>query len=286
MSEIVYLNGEFMPLDQARIPVLDRGFIFGDGVYEVIPAYSRHPFRLPEHLARLQRSLDAIRLANPMTEAEWARLIHDLIVRHAGNDQSIYLQVTRGVAKRDHAFPRESQPTVFMMSSPLVTPAQDLVENGVPCISAIDYRWLKCDVKSVSLLGNCLLRQSAADVGATEVVLFRDGHLTEASASNVFVIKNGRLLSPPKNHLILPGITYDVVLELAAACAIPIELRGIPEAEARSADELWVTSSTKEVLAVVTLDGRPVGSGRPGPVFKVLHRAFQEFKRKVMRAAA
>ncbi|HKA46038.1 MAG TPA: D-amino acid aminotransferase [Burkholderiales bacterium] len=286
MSEIVYLNGEFMPLDQARIPVLDRGFIFGDGVYEVIPAYSRHPFRLPEHLARLQRSLDAIRLANPMTEAEWARLIHDLIARHAGNDQSIYLQVTRGVAKRDHAFPREAQPTVFMMSSPLVTPAQDLVENGVPCISAIDYRWLKCDVKSVSLLGNCLLRQSAADVGATEVVLFRDGQLTEASASNVFVINNGRLLSPPKNHLILPGITYDVVLELAAACAIPIELRGIPEAEARSADEMWVTSSTKEVLAVVTLDGRPVGSGRPGPVFKVLHRAFQEFKRKVMRAAA
>jgi len=286
MSEIVYLNGEFMPLDQARIPVLDRGFIFGDGVYEVIPVYSRHPFRLPEHLARLQRSLDAIRLANPMTEAEWARLIHDLIARHAGNDQSIYLQVTRGVAKRDHAFPREAQPTVFMMSSPLVTPAQDLVENGVPCISAIDYRWLKCDVKSVSLLGNCLLRQSAADVGATEVVLFRDGQLTEASASNVFVINNGRLLSPPKNHLILPGITYDVVLELAAACAIPIELRGIPEAEARSADEMWVTSSTKEVLAVVTLDGRPVGSGRPGPVFKVLHRAFQEFKRKVMRAAA
>ncbi len=286
MTETVYLNGEFMPLDQARVPVLDRGFIFGDGVYEVIPVYSRRPFRLPEHLARLQRSLDAIRLANPMTGADWARLIHDLVARHAGEDQSVYLQVTRGVAARDHAFPKESRQTVFMMSSPLVTPARDLVENGVPCITAVDYRWLKCDVKSVSLLGNCLLRQSAAEAGAAEVVLFRDGHLTEASASNVFAIRNGRLLSPPKNHLILPGITYDVVLELAAACAIPVELRAVPEEEVRSADELWVTSSTKEVLAVVALDGKPVGSGKPGPVFKAVHRAFQEFKRKVMRAAA
>jgi D-alanine transaminase len=286
MLETVYLNGEFMPLEQARIPVLDRGFIFGDGVYEVIPVYSRHPFRLPEHLARLQHSLDAIRLANPMTDAEWTRLINDLLARHAGEDQSIYLQVTRGVAKRDHAFPTESKPTVFMMSSPLVTPAQDLVDSGVPCITAVDYRWLKCDVKSVSLLGNCLLRQSAAEAGATEVVLFRDGHLTEASASNVFVVRNGKLLSPPKSHLILPGITYDVVLELAAACSVPIELRAIPEREVRSADELWVTSSTKEVLAVVALDGKPVGSGKPGPVFKTVHRAFQEFKRKIMRAAA
>jgi D-alanine transaminase len=286
MTDTVYLNGEFMPLDQARIPVLDRGFIFGDGVYEVIPAYSRHPFRLPEHLARLQRSLDSIRLDNPMTPAEWGRLIRDLVARHAGEDQSIYLQVTRGVAKRDHAFPKGTRPTVFMMSSPLVTPAKDLVDNGVPCITGVDYRWLKCDVKSVSLLGNCLLRQAAADAGAAEIVLFRDGHLTEASASNVFVVRGGRLLSPPKNNLILPGITYDVVLELAAAAGVPIELRAISEQEVRSADELWVTSSTKEVLAVVTLDGKPVGSGKPGAVFRKIHQAFQEFKRTVMRQAA
>ena len=286
MTDTVYLNGEFMPLDQARIPVLDRGFIFGDGVYEVIPVYSRHPFRLPEHLARLQRSLDSIRLDNPMTGAEWGRLIRDLIARHAGEDQSIYLQVTRGVAKRDHAFPKEIRPTVFMMSSPLVTPAKDMVDNGVQCITGVDYRWLKCDVKSVSLLGNCLLRQAAADTGAAEIVLFRDGHLTEASASNVFVVKGGKLLSPPKNNLILPGITYDVVLELAAAAGIPIELRKISEQEVRSADELWVTSSTKEVLAVVALDGKPVGSGRPGAVFRKVHHAFQEFKRTVMRQAA
>ncbi len=286
MSETAYLNGEFLPLDQARVSVLDRGFIFGDGVYEVIPVYSRRPFRLPEHLQRLQRSLDAVRLGNPMTDAEWTRLIHDLVARHAGEDQSVYLQVTRGVAKRDHAFPKEGKPTVFMMSSPLVTPARELVDTGVPCITATDFRWLKCDVKSVSLLANCLLRQSAADADAAEVVLFRDGCLTEASASNVFVVRKGKLLAPPKNHLILPGITYDVVLELAAASGITVELRAIPEHEVRSADELWVTSSSKEVLAVTLLDGKPVGNGKPGPVFRTVYQAFQEFKRKVMRQAA
>src|SRR5574341_6324 len=265
MSDIAYINGEFLPLDQARVSVLDRGFIFGDGVYEVIPVYSRRPFRLPEHLRRLQRSLDAIRLGNPMADAEWTRLIQDLVARHAGEDQSVYLQVTRGAAKRDHAFPKEVKPTVFMMSGPLVTPAREQVEKGVPCITATDYRWLRCDVKSVSLLANCLLRQLAADAGAAEVILFRDGCLTEASSSNVFVARNGKLLAPPKDHLILPGITYDVVLELAAAKGIAIELRAIPEQEVRGADEVWVTSSSKEVLAVATLDGRPVGSGRPGP---------------------
>ena len=221
-----------------------------------------------------------------MTDAEWTRLIHELVARHAGEDQSIYLQVTRGVAKRDHAFPKDAKPTVFMMSNPLVTPTKEQVDKGVPCISATDYRWLKCDVKSVSLLANCLLRQLAADAGAVEVVLFHDGCLTEASASNVFVVRSGRLLAPPKDRLILPGITYDVVLELAAAQGIAVELRAIPEQEVRSADELWVTSSSKEVLAVATLDGRPVGAGRPGPMFRTVHRAFQEFKRKVMRAAA
>ena len=286
MSETAYLNGQFLPLADARIPVLDRGFIFGDGVYEVIPVYSRRPFRLPEHLRRLQHSLDAIRLGNPMADAEWTRLIHELVARHSGEDQSVYLQVTRGVAKRDHAFPKEGKPTVFMMSSPLSTPPREQIEQGVPCITATDFRWLKCDVKSVSLLGNCLLRQLAADAGAVEVVLFRDDFLTEASASNVFVVRGGKLLAPPKNHLILPGITYDVVLELAAAKGIPIELRAIAEQEVRSADELWVTSSSKEVLAITALDGKPVGNGRPGPLFRTVHQAFQEFKRKVMRQAA
>jgi D-alanine transaminase len=286
MSDIAYLNGEFLPLDQAKVSVLDRGFIFGDGVYEVIPVYNRRAFRLAEHLRRLQHSLDAVRLANPMTDTEWTRLIGELIQRSAGDDQSVYLQVTRGVARRDHAFPKDARPTVFMMSGPLSTPPAEQIENGVSCITATDFRWLKCDVKSVSLLGNCLLRQAAAEAGAVEVVLFRDGYLTEASASNVFVVRDGKLLAPPKNHLILPGITYDVVLELAGSIGLPIELREITEAEVWRADELWVTSSTKEVLAVTRLDGKPVGRGRPGEVFKVIHQAYQEFKRKVMRQAA
>lgn len=286
MSEIVYLNGKFVALEQAVVPVLDRGFIFGDGVYEVIPVYSRHAFRLPEHLRRLQHSLDGIRLANPMNDADWTRLILEIIARNEGDDQSVYLQVTRGVAKRDHAFPKNVTPTVFVMSSPLVPPARDLVESGVPAITATDFRWLKCDVKSISLLGNCLLRQVAADAGATEVVMFRDGYLTEASASNVFVVKEGILLAPPKNHLVLPGITYDVVIELAQAGGVRHEIREVAEQEVRSAEELWITSSTKEVLAVTLLDGKPVGDGKPGPVFRTVHKLYQDFKRKVMRQAA
>jgi D-alanine transaminase len=286
MSEIVYLNGEFMRLEEARVPVLDRGFIFGDGVYEVIPVYSKHPFRLQEHLARFKRSHDAIRLAYPMSDAEWTRLVNDLVGRNAGDDQSIYIQVTRGVAKRDHAFPKDTKPTIFAMSNPLVTPARETVESGVHAITTIDYRWLKCDVKSTSLLGNCLLRQAAADAGALEVVMFRDGFLTEGSSSNVFVVKNGVLLAPPKNNLVLPGITYDVVLELAQAHGLPHEVRPVSEAEVRDADEIWVTSSTKEVLAVTTLDERAVGGGTPGPVFNRMHQLYQEFKRTVMRQAA
>ena len=215
MSDTVYLNGAFMPLEDARIPVLDRGFIFGDGVYEVVPAYSRTPFRMAEHLHRLQHSLDGIRLANPLSDAKWTQLMNELVARNAasaGDDQSIYLQVTRGVAKRDHAFPKDMKQTVFMMASPLTTPPQAQINHGVGAITASDFRWLKCDVKSVSLLGNCLLRQMAVDAGAVETILFRDGKLTEASASNVFVVKDGVLLAPPKNHLVLPGITYDVVL--------------------------------------------------------------------------
>lgn len=282
----VYLNGSFMPLEEARLPVLDRGFIFGDGVYEVIPVYSRHPFRLKEHLRRLQNSLDGIRLANPRSDGEWAKLIQDIIERNEPEDQGVYLQVTRGVAKRDHAFPKGVPPTVFLMSNPLVTPPPEQVANGVAAITASDFRWLRCDIKSVALLANCLLRQLAADAGAMETILIRDGFLTEASVSNVFLVRDGILMAPPKNHLMLPGITYDVVLELAAAHRIPHQVREITELELRAADELMLTSSTKEVLAVTTVDGRPVGKGQPGPVFRELHRLYQEFKRNVMRQPA
>jgi D-alanine transaminase len=286
MTDIVYLNGKFMPIEEAYVPVLDRGFIFGDGVYEVVPVYSKHPFRLAEHLKRLQYSLDKVRIPNPHSDAGWTQLVTDLIQRNAGDDQSVYLQVTRGVAKRDHAFPKGVTPTVFMMSNPLVTPAPALVESGVACISAEDYRWLNCDIKSVSLLGNCLLRQLSADVGATETILFRDGRLTEASASNVFIVKNGVLLTPPKDNFVLPGITYDVVLEIARAREFEVEVRAVTEAEVRSADEIWVTSSTKEVLAVTSLDGKTVGDGHPGPLFRRMHSLYQQFKQDHMRKAA
>lgn len=281
---MVFLNGKFIPIEEAKVPVLDRGFIFGDGVYELVPVYSRVPFRLDEHLARLERSLELVRIRNPYTRAEWRDIILQLVAKQPFEDQGVYFQVTRGVAKRDHAFPKDAAPTVFVMSNPLVTPATELVEHGAAAVSAADDRWLHCDIKSISLIGNCLLRQVSADAGATETILFRDGKLTEASASNVFVVKRGVILSPPKSNLILPGITYDVIFELAQAAALPFEYRDVSRDEVLSADELWVTSSSKEVLAVVTLDGKPVGEGRPGPVFRRMHALYQDFKQRVMRA--
>jgi len=283
---MVFLNGRFLPLEQATVPVLDRGFIFGDGVYELIPVYSRAPFRMDEHLARLERSLAAVRIANPYAREKWRSVILELVAQQPWEDQGVYLQVTRGVAKRDHAFPAGVEPTVFAMSNPLVNPPQDVVDKGVAAVSAPDNRWLRCDIKSISLIGNVLLRQASADAGAAETILFRDGILTEASASNVFVAKNGLLLSPPKSNLILPGITYDVVVEIAQQLGLPLEFRDIREAEVRAADELWVTSSSKEILAVVELDGKPVGDGKPGALFQRAWQGYQEFKRRVMRKEA
>ena len=281
---MIYLNGEFMPIEQARISVLDRGFIFGDGVYEVIPSYSRRPFRLPEHLARLQASLDAIRIANPHDEARWSELVARIIAGNPWEDQNVYLQITRGVAKRDHAFPKGLTPTVFLMASELVPPSPELVRAGAKAIVLPDFRWLRCDIKSTSLLGNCLLRTLATEQDCAEAILVRDGELTEASASNVFVVKNGTVLAPPKSHLILPGITYDVVLEILRANAIPHEIRPVKEGELRSADEVWVTSSSREVLAITTLDGKPVGPGRPGPIGLKVYALYQQYKAQVMRA--
>jgi len=283
---MIFLNGAFMPLAEAKIPVLDRGFLFGDGAYEVIPVYSRRPFRLDDHLQRLQNTLDGMRLPNPHSAAEWARLITEVIARNAPQDQSIYLQVTRGAdVKRDHAFPKNVAPTVFIMSSPLTTPPQAQRESGIAAVSAADNRWLRCDLKTTALLSNVLLRQLAVDAGAVETILLRDGWLTEGAASNIFVVRDGVLLAPPKNHLMLPGITYDVVLELAASHQLPHEVRQISEAEVRTADELWMTSSTKEVLPITTLDGTAVGTGRPGPAAARMHEWYQAFKMNVMRRA-
>lgn len=283
MPQIVYLNGEFLPIEEARVPVLDRGFIFGDGVYEVIPVYSRHPFRLQEHLRRLQQSLDGIRIANPYPLDTWARLVVDLIARNAPEDQSVYLHVTRGVAPRDHAFPKQATPTVFMMSNPLLTPPRQQIEQGIALVSAQDNRWDRCDIKAIALLPNVLLRQQAVDAGAIESVLFRDGILTEGAASNIFAVEQGVILAPPKDHHMLPGITYDLILELAAADGIPVETGKFSEARIRAADELWMTSSTKEVLAIISLDCQPVGDGRPGPLFHRMYRLYQDYKNRVMR---
>jgi len=280
----VYLNGQFMPLAEAKVPVLDRGFVFGDGVYELVPVYSRKPFRLDEHLRRLQGSLDGIRLANPHGMAVWRELIVRLIELQDFADQSVYIQITRGVAPRDHAFPMGVAPTVFMFAQPLLTASAEQKAAGVCAVSAVDNRWQRCDIKAISLLANILLRQQAVDMDCAETVLLRDGFLTEGAASNIFVVKQGVLLAPPPSHLMLTGITYHVVLELADAHGIPTELRAISEAELRAADELWMTSSTKEIMPIVTLDGIPVGAGEPGPLARQMDALYQTFKQQVMRA--
>jgi D-alanine transaminase len=285
MSQIVYLNGQFLPIEQAHVSVLDRGFIFGDGVYEVIPVYSHRAFRLREHLRRLEHSLAGLRLVNPYSPDEWEKLLRELITRNASEDQSLYLQITRGVAPRDHAFPENTAPTVFMMSNPLTTPSSEQCEKGVAAISATDIRWDRCDIKSTALLANVLLRQLAVDAGAAETVLFCDGILTEGSASNIFAVEKGVILAPPKDNHMLPGITYDVVLELAAAHDIPVNIGYFDEARIRAADELWITSSTKEILAITTLDGKPIADAKPGLMFRRIYGWYQDYKNHVMRQA-
>ena len=275
---IVHLNGEFMPIGEARVPVLDRGFIFGDGVYEVVPVYDRKPFRWTQHHARLVRSLGELRIDNPHDAAGWRALVDELVSRHPWNDQFVYLQVTRGVAKRDHAFPKGITPTVFGMSSPLPNVPAAQLEHGVAAISLPDQRWLRCDIKSVSLLGNVLARQSAVDAGAVECVMFRDGFLTEGSSSNIWMVKAGRVIAPPRDNRILEGIRYGLMQELCEAQHLPFEIRPVAQAEVQAADELMLSSATKEVLAISSLDGRAVGSGAPGPVFRQLHAAYQQAK--------
>ncbi|HRE13051.1 MAG TPA: aminotransferase class IV [Usitatibacteraceae bacterium] len=280
-SPIAHFNGRLVPLDDIRISPLDRGFLFGDGVYEVVPAYGGKLLRAREHFARLQRSMDEIALANPMTIDGWVDAVNALLAHHPG-DQAVYIQVTRGVPpKRDHVIPQGLAPTVFMMASPMTNPSKEMVDKGVACVSASDFRWHKCHIKSVSLLGNVLARQISADAGATETVLFRDGYLTEAAASNVFVVKGGTVYAAPQDNHILLGITYELLAELARSGELKFEVRPVAETLVRAADEIWLSSSTKEVLAVTTLDGKPVGAGVPGPVFKRMHALFQAYKAKL-----
>ncbi|HEX6733688.1 MAG TPA: D-amino acid aminotransferase [Azonexus sp.] len=285
VADPVYLNGRYLPLAEAGVSPLDRGFLYGDGVYEVIPVYSRQPFRLDEHLQRLAATLAGIRLADPLPRDDWQALVRRLVAAAPWDDQSIYLQVTRGADdKRDHAFPPAAvPPTVFAFASPLVTTPAEVRARGVGAITVPDLRWARCDLKVISLLANVLARQQAVDEGCAEALLLRDGYLKEGAASNIFVVKDGVLLAPPKTQLMLPGITYDVILELAAAHKLPLAVREIAEAELRTADEVWMTSSTKEVLAITTLDGQPVGAGMPGPLGERMWQWYQDFKNTVMR---
>lgn len=275
-DSIVYLNGDYVPLRDARISVLDRGFIFGDGIYEVVPAYRGKPFRMDAHVARLLRSLDAIGLDTGWSRADWERLILDMLAREGrGRDVMLYLQVTRGVAKRDHPFPAGVSPTVFCMVAPF-TRVDGAREAGLRTISLEDLRWHRCDIKSVSLLGNVLAKQAAIEAGVDDVIQFRDGILSEASAANIWVVRGGVLMAPLRDHHILEGVRYGLLEELAGACGIPFQSRPISRDEVASADELMLTSATKEVLPILNHDGKPVGTGQPGPVYRALRAAYDE----------
>ena len=286
-DNLCFLNGEFLPLSQAKVSVLDRGFIFGDGIYEVAPVYGRRLFRFDEHMARLQRGLDKIRIGNPATRDEWLQrcrtLVAALAVRTGAEDQVVYIQVTRGVAPRDHVMPEGITPTVFMMTNPLKGVGAELRHHGVACITARDFRWERGDIKSTSLLGNVLARQMSADHGAAETIMFRDGWLTEAASSNVWIVHEGALLGPPKSEHVLEGIRVELLRELCEEVGIAYNLRPIAEADVLAADEVLLSSATKEVLAVTKIDGEGVGHGalrgKPGPVYARLYEAYQQAKR-------
>ena len=279
-----YLNGEYTDLPNAKISVMDRGFIFGDGIYEVLPVYGGTLFRFDQHMVRLARSLAEVRIKNPMTAEQWAQVAQRLIDSYAQANNSkvedtlqlIYMQITRGVAMREHTMPANITPTVFVMASPMTLASSAQRSAGVACITADDFRWKMAHIKSISLLGAVLARQMSFDVGATETIMFRDGTLSEAAASNVWVVKNGTVMGPPKDHLVLEGIRYGLMEELCRATGIGFELRRISRAEVLGADEVLLSSATKEVLPVTTLDGAPVGSGQPGPVYAKLYAAYQK----------
>ena len=271
----VYVNGVFGPLSEAKISVLDRGFIFGDGIYEVVPIYKGKTFRMAQHLARLERSLENLRIQNPMTKPQWEALVKELTDRNAEPTSMVYIQVTRGVAKRDHAFPVPPvEPTVFAMVAPMTPPTAAVREKGLTSVSIPDERWLHCDIKSVSLLGNVLAKQAAVDAGVDEVIQFRNGNLTEGASCNIWVIKQGKLIAPLKDNLVLEGIRYGLLEELCKEAGISFELRVVKQEEVQGADEILMSSATREVLAIVQLDGKPVGAGKPGPVFQKLRAAY------------
>lgn len=282
-----YLNGEFLPLSETRISVMDRGFLFGDGVYEVIPVYGGRLFRLEHHLKRLQNSLDAIRISNPLAPAEWHLMLTKLVESNDAEDQAVYLQVTRGVAeKRDHAFPADVTPTLFAMSTPM---AESVDIDAIPGVSAVtleDIRWNLCNVKAITLLPNVLLRQQAIDGGGTEAILIKNGLAIEGAASNVFIVSNGLLITPPNGPSLLPGITRDLVIELAANHAIPFREADITEQQLFDAEEIWLTSSTREISPVIQLNDRVISAGKPGPLWRRMMNLYQDHKMAIRKGEA
>ncbi|MBC5784153.1 aminotransferase class IV [Ramlibacter sp. USB13] len=283
-----YLDGEFGNTRDMKVSVLDRGFIFGDGVYEVVPAYEGRPFRFQEHMDRLDRSLREMRIPNPMDRTAWRKLVDELVARYAQHvgkqpaetNQLVYIQVTRGVAWRDHVMPPDLQPTVFAMVNRLYIYTAEERGKGVMCVTADDFRWKKAHIKSTSLAGAVLSRQMSADAGGNETIMFRDGFLSEAAASNVWVVKDGVVLGPPKDNLVLEGIRYGLLEELCRMQGIPFELRRVSRDEVLAADEILLSSATKEILACTVLDGKPVGNGRPGPIYDRLFSGYQQAKRQ------
>lgn len=265
---IAYVDGEFLPLEQARVPVTDRGLLFGDAVYEVVPVYAGRPYLLDAHLARLTRSLAGIRLSNPHPPEEWTVLLGGLIERNGGGDLMLYLQVTRGAyPRRDHHLPDEPRPTVIAFCQPLPVPDPETFARGVAAITRPDPRWARCDIKSTALLANVLAADEAHAAGANEAILIRDGRVVEGASSNVFMVRDGTLATPPLAPALLAGITRDTILRLARAHDIPCTEAGITATELTAADEIWLTSSTREVYPVTRLDDAPVGGGRPGPLW-------------------
>lgn len=273
-ASLCYLNGDYLPLSEAKISVLDRGFIFGDGIYEVVPVYHRKPFRFEQHMARFERSTREVGLANPYSREQWLALVEKLVAGSGADDQFIYWQVTRGVAKRDFPFPKDTPPTVFAMTSPLTRPSAALRTQGLTAVSRRDERWLRCDVKSISLLGAVLARQYATEQGADEVVQFRDGILTEGSASNMWVVRDGTLIGAHRDHLILEGIRYAFIEALCQAAGIPFRVARLTKDEVVGADELMLSGATREILPITRLDGRPIGNGRPGPIYAKLRAGY------------
>ncbi|QAA94550.1 D-amino acid aminotransferase [Pollutimonas thiosulfatoxidans] len=275
-DSVVYLNGDYVRLGDAKISVLDRGFIFGDGIYDVVPAYNGKPFRMDGHLARLERSLAAIGIQTGRSRSDWEALVLDMITRSGLGDCMVYIQVTRGVAKRDHAFPNKVVPTVFCMVSPFKRPTAELREQGLSAVGMTDIRWLRCEIKSVSLLGNVLAKQYAVDAGVDDVLQFRDGYLSEGSAANIWVAKDGVLLAPPRSNLILEGIRYGLLEELAEQAGITFNARPISQQEVDEADELMLSSATKELLPITSYNGKPVGTGKAGPVYTALRAGYDK----------